>query len=189
MSGIYFDDGTKKFINCEQPELVYMLDNNRQLDSAMKKILPNAYAGEGIFVQMMAEVNGSPDDRVYAGLLKVKELIKAVQKNSRNTCIPYDYWCTGTEPFWQLQISQKENLIDFYDPMQQKTTHFSYSSPELNGDIAKYISSDKENKISVTIKKEKCNGATDNQYDYSAEVVLNGKKYAGCASSYILANQ
>lgn len=179
-SGIYFNDGTGKFISCEQPEMTYLLDSDNKLDSARKQILPHAYPAEGIFVQMLAEINSSSDGN-YAGLLKVKELVKAKQKNSKNTCIPYDFWCTGTEPFWQLQISKAENLIDFYNPMEEKTTHFSYSAPRTEGNATYYTASDKDQNISITIKNEKCNGATDSQYDYSAEVKLNGKKYNGCA--------
>ncbi|MGZ4048193.1 MAG: hypothetical protein ACXVNN_02455, partial [Bacteroidia bacterium] len=90
--------------------------------------------------------------------------------------------CFGTEPFWQIQISEKENLIDFYDPMEQKTTHFIYSKPEIKDGITTYTSSDKKDRISIAIKKEKCNGAIDPQYDYSVLVTLNDKKYNGCAS-------
>ena len=139
-------------------------------------ILPNAYTDEAIYIEMNASLD--PND---ANAILFTDNIKAEQKNYKNTCIESDYWCTGTEPFWIIQISKAEDLIDFYNPMEQKTTHFVYAIPEIKNGITTYSSTDGENKIKVIIKKEKCNGAIDKQYDYSAQVQLNDKKYSGCA--------
>ena len=45
----------------------------------------------------------------YDGELTVDSILSAEGKNYNNSCIPYDFWCMGNEPFWQLQISEKEN--------------------------------------------------------------------------------
>jgi uncharacterized membrane protein len=179
-TGIYLNDGVGRFLDCEHPGLIYRVkSNNTELDSALKKILPNAYKGEGIYVEMNAEMS-SIESKVFSGMLEVKDVLKTEQKGPRNDCMPSDYWCFGTEPFWQLQISKTENLIDFYNPMEQTTIHFNYSEPKISGGITVYTASAKKNRISISIKKEKCNGAADAPWEYSAEIVLNGKRYNGC---------
>ncbi len=168
------------FINCEDGK-TYVLKNNTALDSIYQTILPNAYTDEAVYVKMIASI-----DRDQTDILNVKigSELHVEQKNHKNTCIPYEYWCMGTEPFWILEISKLEDLIDLYEPMEQKTSHFVYSAPETkNGNII-YTSSDGMYKIVVTIKKEKCNGAIDKQYEYSAEIQLNEKKFRGCALKY-----
>jgi uncharacterized membrane protein len=153
----------------------------QKLDSLYKSVLPNpAYPEQAIF----ADVKGVLTSTNGISSLAIKEVVHVEQRGLKNTCVPYDYWCTGTEPFWQVQISEQENLIDFYNPMEQKTSHFIYSKAEIKNGVTHYSSSDKENRISITIKKEKCNGAIDTPYNYSVEVLLNDKKYSGCAIKY-----
>lgn len=174
-SGLYRAH-TSNFLDCESGKLYVLKNTNTILDSMYNLILPNAYTDEAIYIEMNASLD--PND---ANAILFTDNIKAEQKNYKNTCIPSDYWCTGTEPFWVIQISKAEDLIDLYNPMEQKTTHFVYAIPEIKNGITTYSSTDGENKIKVIIKKEKCNGAVDKQYDYSAQVQLNDKKYSGCA--------
>ena len=162
------------FLDCESGQL-YVLKNTSVIDSIYNLILPNAYTDEAIYMEMNASLD--PDD---PNAILFTDGIKAEQKNYKNTCIQSDYWCTGFEPFWIVQISKGEDLIDFYDPMEQKTTHFVYTLPEIKNGVTTYKSTDGENNITVIIKKEKCNGAIDKQYDFSVQVQLNDKKYNGC---------
>lgn len=162
------------FLDCESGQL-FVLKNTSIVDSMYNLILPNAYSDEAIYIEMNASID--PND---SGSIIFSDNLKAEQKNYKNTCIQSDYWCTGFEPFWVIQISKGEDLIDFYNPMEQKTTHFVYAKPEIKNGITTYSSTDGENKITVVIKKEKCNGAIDKQYDFSVKVQLNDKKYSGC---------
>jgi uncharacterized membrane protein len=176
----------KRFVPCDTPDLLYIVENNDQTNIILDSILPKAYEGEAIFLQIEAEIKPSADKK-YTALLSIKKFLKAEQKNPANTCIPFDFWCKGNEPFWQLQISEKENLIDFYDPMQQRTTHFAYSKQEITDDVITYSSKDEnvKNNIFIRIKNEKCfDGMSEKKYNYSVEVVLNNKKYKGCALKY-----
>lgn len=163
------------FLDCESGQL-FVLKNTSIVDSMYNLILPNAYSDEAMYIEMNASID--PTD---SGSIIYSDNLKAEQKNYKNTCIQSDFWCTGTEPFWVIQISKDEDLIDFYNPMEQKTTHFVYAKPEIKNGTTTYSSTDGENKINVVIKKEKCNGAIDKQYDFSVQVQLNDKKYNGCA--------
>ena len=163
------------FLDCVSGQL-FVLKNTSIVDSLYNLILPNAYTDEAIYVEMnvSTDINDS-------GALTYSDGIKAEQKNYKNNCVISDYWCTGFEPFWVIQISKNEDLIDFYNPMEQKTTHFVYSQPEIKNSVTTYSSTDGENTIKISIKEEKCNGAIDKQYDFSVKVQLNNKTYNGCA--------
>lgn len=162
------------FLDCESGQL-FVLKNTSVVDSLYNLILPNAYTDEAIYVKMNASLDPNDPNSIL-----FTDGIKAEQKNYKNNCIQSDYWCTGIEPFWVMQISKSEDLIDFYNPMEQKTTHFVYAKPEIKNGVTTYTSTDGENKITVVIKKEKCNGAIDKQYDFSVQIQLNDKKYNGC---------
>jgi uncharacterized membrane protein len=185
--GLLISSGRKKqFISCDHPEIIHLIEYNDQIDTIIKSLLPNAYDGESIFIKMNAEIRPSAE-KDYADLLVIKEFLKAEQKTIVNTCIPFDFWCKGNEPFWQLQISSEENIIDFYNPMQQLTTHFKYTKPVIKNGIIIYSSKDKKsgNEIMIRIKNGKCSdGMNEKSYNYNAEVILNGQKYNGCASAY-----
>ena len=111
--------------------------------------------------------------------------MKTEFKNYQNDCISFEYWCIGNEPFWQLQISEKENLIDFYDPMEQKTIHFNYIKSENKNESLNYSVKNESNTIGIKIKKEKCSdGISEKKYNYSVTVILNHKTYKGCAVAF-----
>lgn len=176
--GLYADG--KFRIGDYEPDLTYnVVDNTHKIDSIYKYLLPHAYLHQSVYLYFI----GRAVEKTGSNVVEIDSIVEMQIKNYKNTSTQYKYWCFGTEPFWQIEISEKENLIDFYEPMEQKTTHFLYSKPEIKNGSTTYSSSDKENKISIIIKKEKCNGAIDPQYDYSVQVTLNDKKYAGCASS------
>ena len=177
--GLYYPHYSN-FINCSDGKR-YILKSNNLVDSAYNKILPNAYTDEAVFLEINASLDIYDTTTINFGM---GSTFKMEQKSHKNTCIASDYWCTGIEPFWLIQISKKEDLIDFYNPMEQKTMHFVYAKPDIKNGLTVYNSTDGENKISVAIKKEKCNGAIDKQYEYSVQVQLNELKYNGCAIKY-----
>ncbi len=164
------------FLDCGSGQLFVLTGLPPSMDTMYSNILPDAYADEAVYVEMEAARDAQdPTALHYTSGLKME------RKNYKNTCIASDYWVMGIEPFWQIQISKAEGLIDFHDPMAQKTTHFVYAAPEIKNGVEVYSTTDGENTIRISVKKEKCNGAVDKQYDYSAQVEFNGKKYSGCA--------
>lgn len=99
----------------------------------------------------------------------------------------YEYTCIGTEPFYQIKISEKENLIDFYNPMGQDTIHFPFSKIEMEDGSITFISEDEKanNKIRIKIKDEECSdGMSEKHYHHSTEIILNTKTYKGCAIKF-----
>jgi uncharacterized membrane protein len=166
------------FTDCADGK-TYIVQNTAMVDSLYDMILPNAYTDQPVYVTAMASFADSDPNAIY-----LTGNYKANSIGPSNECFKADFWCTGTEPFWTLVISKDLELIDFFDPMTQITAHFAYAEPKIKAGVTYYDATDGENSISIHIRKEKCNGATDKQYDYSAEVKLNGKDYQGCAGAY-----
>ena len=177
LSGLY---ANHHFTTCDDSRSIVVNGDVKKLDSIYSILLPDAYSGQSIFVKIKGSVSTTEGNQS----LSVSEILSAEQKNAFNTCISYDYWCMGNEPFWQIQISEKENLIDFYDPMLPKFYHFNFSKAEINGSKTIYTVEDKgsNNKLKITITKEKCSdGMSERNYNFKSEAVLNGTTYNGCA--------
>ena len=175
-----------QFKSAESSELFTFNDSvEKMLDSLYNKILPNAYPNQTVFMNFKGIADSFPTNTGFR--TSVTELISMELKNAFNSAIPYDYWCMGNEPFWQIQISEKENLIDFYDPMIPKTYHFNFSKAKMEEGKTIYTDEDKAsgNSILITISNEKCSdGMSERKNNYSSEVFLNGKTYKGCAIKF-----
>lgn len=175
-----------QFKNAEDSELYTFYDSvQKKLDSLYGYLLPNPYPNQTVFMHFTGVEDSFPTNTGFR--TSITELISMELKNAFSTGIAYDYWCMGNEPFWQIQISEKENLIDFYDPMIPKFYHFSFSKAEIKGSQKIYTVEDKANrkKIKITISKEKCSdGMSERKYNYKSEVVLNETAYKGCAVEF-----
>ncbi len=175
-----------QFKNAENSELYTFSDSvQKKLDSLYNKILPTSYPTQTVNLDFSGVADSFPTNtgfRIYS-----IERVSMEMKNAFNSHIPYDYWCMGNEPFWQIQISEKENLIDFYDPMIPKFYHFIFSKAEIREGATLYAAEDKagNNKIKITITNEKCSdGMSERKYSYKSQVILNGKSYNGCALAF-----
>jgi uncharacterized membrane protein len=183
LEGLYANN---HLVNCANKGEITITGNTKKLDSLYKALLPTAYTGQMIYLK----VKGTLATQGLTDSLTITEIFKAEQKNEQNTCVPYDYWCMGNEPFWRIQISAAENLIDFFDPMIPKYYHFKFVKPETINKSTVYTTELDGNKIKITITNQKCSdGMSERKYPCKAEVTLNGKAYKGCAMTYESASQ
>lgn len=175
-----------QFKNAEDSELYTFYDSvQKKLDSLYRNLLPSPYPNQTVFMHFKGAADSFPTNTGFR--TSITEFISVELKGALNAAIAYDYWCMGNEPFWQIQISEKENLIDFYDPMIPKFYHFSFSKAEIKGNQKIYTAEDKanSNKIKITIVNEKCSdGMSERNYKNKSEVVLNGTAYRGCAVAF-----
>lgn len=177
LEGLY---ANHQLMSCTDSEKITVTGSVNKLDSLYNRLLPQPYSGQTVYVK----VKGLLASQGTSKELAVKEVLLAEQKNDKNTCVAYNYWCMGNEPFWRVQISEKENLIDFFDPMANKYYHFNFSKPESKQNVTIYTAESGSNKIKVSITNEKCSdGMSEREYPYTSEVVLNGTTYNGCAVS------
>lgn len=116
----------------------------------------------------------------YDGTLDVIRIDTLTPKNMYNICLPYDFWCSGTEPFWSLLISEAEGGFFLKAMGDKRGRGFPWAAPVRQGDVWKYRSANQ--KLSVTIRKEPCSdGMSDREYRYSAELSVDGQTLRGCA--------
>lgn len=179
---------TSSFRDCKYPDSVYwVIDETKQLQDLYKKTIPELNVYGSVYVKVKGELTRTGETKLedrFPQTLLVKEVIAVERKNFRNTCVPYDFWCLGNEPNWSLQISQKENLIEFYLPEDKKIYYFSYAEPNKTDSVITYASFNPIQRyvIEISIRKEKCtDSVSKNVYDYSVEAgIRGGKKYKGC---------
>ncbi len=175
-----------QFKNAQDSQLYTFNEaDQKKLDSLYSQLLPAPYPNQTVFLDFKGAADYYPANTGFR--ISLTELISMELKNGFNSSIPYNYWCMGTEPFWQLQVSEKENLIDFYDPMASKFYHFPFFKAETIGNNTIYTAEDKSagSKIKITITKENCSdGMSEHIYNYKSEVMLNGKPFKGCAAKF-----
>ena len=91
--------------------------------------------------------------------------------------------CFGTEPFWDVKISEKNGTIIFNDVSSEVVHKLPYLKPKIEGEQAIYETVEGKNALKITLKREKCSdGMSDIEHKYSSEIVFNGKKYKGCGA-------
>lgn len=134
-----------------------------------------------------------PEKTVYAVLrghlrgdtLTVTDVDAMESKHVWNTCIPFEFWCSGTEPFWDLEISQAEGGLFYQDASRQVGTKYAWTAPKTDGNTWTYTApatTDGQPAIRVVIKKEAANnGMSDITFNYSAELTVGGEKRKGVA--------
>jgi len=174
------------FMDCAEGKKYYFIkDETGKIDSFYESAQFQSYEGEGIYCELkgiLQSANNQPN--YHDGLLTVKSIIKAQPKNFRNTCIPYEYWGVGTEPFWSLQISKEENLIDWKDGSKEKTHRFKYIAPTVNGNMITYNATETGTGkgIQIQIEQRHCSdGMSELQYEYEMTFTFDKENFSGCA--------
>lgn len=122
------------FLDCNAPGERYLaIDETGAIDRNFKRLLKFPYPGQAIY----AEVKGYETDFFgamplpdnFSAFLILTEIVNLEPKNFRNTCIPYDLWALGNEPFWQAQISSNESLIEFRELGEEGARFFPFVQP------------------------------------------------------------
>ncbi len=181
----------RSFRSCEhEDEDYFVVDSTNQMEELYHTIFLHtpAFPYEYVYVELKGITKPATEDLAAKGfdsLLVVKEIRTFEQKNYRNTCIPYDFWGIGNEPNWSLQVSQKENIIALKDYSTSSVYLFEYFPPKIvNDEVFIYSSNNYANQTSLNavFKKETCSdGMSENEYGYSVSILINGKRYKGCA--------
>lgn len=188
--GLYnYDKYGSTFRDCLHPDSVYIvIDNTGRLMPEFQ----NIFSGKNVYGSLKIKVKGVliPTEEQkhkdkHPVSLRIIEVQSVEKKTPGNTCIPYDYWATGSNPDWSLQISKKENIIEFFDGAEGKLYSFFWNEPRSENGILVYSSFNTVRKYSIiaSITRQKCaDPGTGTEREYTAEVELTGgKKFKGCA--------
>lgn len=171
----YLTEGEKGFsLRLCTDEARYSVDDTTgKLDSLYRQAcMPAPIPGEAVYA-VLSGVLSATGDR-----FTVQRIDTLAPKGWRDACLPWEFWCNGTEPFWSLQISESEGFIYYKNVGDDEGRAFAWTQPKTNGKTWTYEAKG----ISVVIKKEKCSdGMSDIVYPYSVEVTLDGQQLRGCA--------
>ncbi len=176
------------FRECEHADRDFaVVDSTGEMKKLYKTVFLNspAFPYEYVYVEVRGEVmpvNEAQHLQGYDSVLTVRKVLTFEQKNYQNSCIPYDYWALGNE--WSLQISMKEGVLVLKDFSSMMVYVFEYFPPKnMSDQVITYASNNyaMQASIKAIIKKEACNDSANNQFQYSASVLVNGKRYSGCA--------
>ncbi len=164
-----------------------VVDSSGQAIAAQhKKVYQYGYDNQSVMAFVDGSLLGKAQnaDSSVSNILKINKLDKLAQKDWDGYCLGFEFVIFGSKPFWAVEISPKEQYIDFNDEPNLKYHHFKYVQPVINGDVRTYEteSFDGTEKLKVVISKGSCkDDSNPKPYPFSAQVILNGKIYNGCA--------
>ena len=171
-----------KFVPCSGEQTYIVLDTAQKAATRMAANPMSSYQcpGEPVWAALSGTVMGNQ--------LTIQKLDSVSSLNKFNACLGFEYICSGTEPFWNLIISPKENVAYLKDISQETGYTLRYAAPQIQNGTVQYtlthIAQPNET-MTVTIKKEKCSdGMSDIDFQYSALIRFKGKELRGCAEKY-----
>jgi uncharacterized membrane protein len=177
------------FRECDHPEKDFSVnDSTGKMKELYKTVFFHspAFPFEYVYVEVKGEISAGSDTDLQKGfdsVITIKEVLTFEQKNYQNSCIPYDFWALGND--WSLQISQRESIMVFKDYSAVRAYVFEYFPPKnQNDEVFTYASNNYAAQASIksVIKKEICfEDSSKNEFQYSVSVLINGKRFSGCA--------
>ena len=192
--GLYvFDEKMSTFQDCADPEKRYVaVDETGAMERNYRRLIRYPYPGQPVFAEVKGFTTAYYGNLTmpanFAGFFVVTEIIELEAKNYRNTCIPYDYWAMGTEPFWQAQISGGEGVIEFKGMDEERTRVFAYLPPATEEDsslVYSAINQETGDNILITVREESCSdGMSDIVYRFKVGLTMNGKEFLGCGIKF-----
>ena len=187
--GMYtIGDEVSTFQDCNDGKKIYWV--NDSISNMQKAYEENtkslSYPYESVYAEVKGYLAGKSKEGYaadYENVLVVTEVIKIEPKNFRTACYNYEFIALGNEPFWSLDIIPEEKRIIFKDVGNEKVYEFFYSPSNSKDGVYRYQATNpRKEKLEVVIHEEKCSdGMSDRQYNYSAEISLDGKLFKGCA--------
>ena len=188
--GLYvFDAQNSTYRDCAEPDAHYLVidETGGTLEKNYRRLLKFPDPGQPIF----AEVKGFKTPYYgnhalsgdHSGFFVVTEIIDLEAKNFRNTCILYEFWALGTEPFWQVQVSAAEGVIEYRGMDDDRTKVFTYQPPVEEEGVKIYTGVNQESgdNIRIAVQDGPCSdGMSETSHKLSVKLAMNGKELNGC---------
>ena len=175
------------FQDCDNQKTYWVTDSTAKLKKNYESVIqPLPYLNESIYAEIKGYLSAkakSGPAADYEHVLVVTEIKKVEAKNFRTACYPYEFIAVGNEPFWALDIVPTTQRISLKDLSQDKVFIFPYQPANVGGGVHRFETTNQaKDKLVVILRKEECSdGMSDRVYNYSAEVVINGRTLKGCA--------
>jgi uncharacterized membrane protein len=176
---------------CGTESRYVVIDETNTFISKYRNTLPAAYPGQPAFFKARAYATsfyGSMQlPQLCDSFLVMEEIISIERRNFQNTCIPYEIWAIGTEPFWYASVSSKEGIIEFLAMDEEKIRHFKYSAASITeeSDLYTAINETTGDNIRIEVLHKPCSdGMSDRVYNHAVLITINGIKYNGCGLTF-----
>lgn len=110
-------------------------------------------------------------------------LFVLLSAQTKSTAAPAAYRCTGTEPFWSIDISPAG--IVFQSPEDDPVT-YPYSPPAKTGNDVEFTTAlqakSGKSTLQIVLVPGNCtDGMSESAYTHFAHVEKDGQKFSGCA--------
>ena len=186
--GLYtYGNEVNTFRDCSTQQTYWVNDSLAPLRSSYEQTLQSLpYPYESVYAELKGYLAGKSKlgyASEYENVLVVTEIIKLTAKNLRTECYDYEFIALGNEPFWAVDIIPAEQQIVLKDVGENKVYQFPYEPANVTDGVHRFETSNgAKDRLIIVVKEELCSdGMSDNQYHYSAEVVINGRTLKGCA--------
>lgn len=192
--GLYvFDAKSSSFRDCAEPKSRYLMvdETGGNLEKNYRQLLKYPYPNQPVVANLKGYTAPYYGDLAlpsgFAGFFVATEIIKVEAKNFQNTCIPYDFWAVGTEPFWYAQVSAAEGVIEYRGMDDEKVKFFAYQAPVQEDSVKIYtgVNQDSGDNIRIEMSTKPCSdGMSDRNYRLQVKLMMNGKELNGCGIPY-----
>lgn len=195
--GLYvFDSKNSTFRDCSTPDDTYLAvdETGGNLEKNYRRLLKFPYPNQPIYAEVKGykapyygnlQLSGE-----HAGFFVVTEILDLETKNFRNTCIPYDLWALGTEPFWYAQVSEAEGIIEYRGMDDEQTKVFAFQPPLIEEELTIYtgVNQDSGDNIRISVENKPCSdGMSETTYKLGVRLTINGRELHGCGIPFEVA--
>ena len=140
------------------------------------RVVAGAIESGKIRLEMLVHGNGEP---MCCPTVRVSRTFLVADEKIVSADWPRKFQGLGTEPFWNIQIT--EEAIHFRSP--DTTEQWKAVSPIQSGSQLLFLTEDESgNKISIVVLREKCSdGMSENEYAFRLTVERANQRLNGCA--------
>jgi uncharacterized membrane protein len=181
-----YQNGAYGFINPATGLMHTVLDSTGTLIIAYKKAcMIEPAPGEPVYAAVRGRILPSQMS-TDPGMLAVVAIDSVGTASWLTEPLDFAFYCSGTEPFWSLNICKSPAGMFFKNWSGEKSATYELNTPVIKDDKEWTYSGknvkDPTQAITVTIRTAPCNdGMSDMKFNYEASVKVNGTTFRGCA--------
>jgi uncharacterized membrane protein len=181
--------GKNGFLDYRQNTMYEITDQTNMLDTAYARaVAPCHYMSESVYAVLTGKFTrtGSTGFKVF-DIMRIDSMVAKTPDNVRSTGVPFEFWCFGSDPDWDIEISHYEGGVFYQNASENAAWFCPWIPPAIKGDTWTYdipagSSTIVTGAMTIKIKKESFTDAkTGKVYDYSVELKVNGKTHKGGA--------
>jgi uncharacterized membrane protein len=179
------NNGTWDFFDCASEQTYSVLDSTGgRLNSLYKEACaPCPIPSEEVYALVQARLS-TANPTAALSIIKIDSIGPITMLTT--DCDAYSFWCSGTEPFWSMRISQTGNAMYYKHMALEDGKLFECKPPTVKGDKEWTYTGvnklDPTESIKLVISKEPgSDGMSDMKYNYTCIATFGDNKLKGVA--------